>query len=78
MEAQQSYFVYVLQNSAGRFYIGMSDDVQVRLQQHNAGVPRWTKHRGRLGRMDALPNGIRRYSRFGNLRYHPRFQLHPR
>ena len=39
------YRVYVLQNEAGRFYIGLSDDVPRRLEQHNAGVSKWTKTR---------------------------------
>jgi putative endonuclease len=40
------YRVYVIQNLAGRFYIGLSEDVVVRLQQHNEGVSKWTKQRG--------------------------------
>ena len=41
-----AYRVYVLQNSEGRFYVGVSDDVARRLQQHNGGESRWTKGRG--------------------------------
>jgi putative endonuclease len=41
-----NYQVYVLQNLAGRFYIGLSEDVEVRLQEHNSGVSRWTKGKG--------------------------------
>ena len=37
------YRVYVLRNSEGRFYIGLSEDPQHRLQQHNDGISRWTK-----------------------------------
>ena len=40
------YQVYVLQNSEGRFYIGLSEDVAVRLGQHNDGTSKWTRHRG--------------------------------
>jgi len=40
------YCVYVLQNNQGRRYIGLSEDLQLRLDQHNAGVSRWTKDRG--------------------------------
>ncbi len=36
------YRVYLLINEAGRRYIGISEDVGVRLDQHNAGVSRWT------------------------------------
>ena len=40
------YQVYVIQNPAGRFYIGLSEDVQERLHDHNEGISRWTKFRG--------------------------------
>ena len=40
------YRVYVLQNPAGRFYIGLSEDVAVRLKQHDSGVSQWTRSRG--------------------------------
>jgi putative endonuclease len=42
------YFVYVLWSPSGRvFYVGISDDVGVRVAQHNAGKhASWTrKHR---------------------------------
>ncbi len=42
----ESYQVYVLQNTAGRFYIGLSEDVGIRVQQHNDGVSKWTRSRG--------------------------------
>ena len=41
-----AYRVYVLQNSEGKFYIGLSDDVPRRLREHNNGQSRWTKGRG--------------------------------
>jgi predicted GIY-YIG superfamily endonuclease len=40
------YQVYVLQNPNGKFYIGLSENVAVRLQQHNRGVSKWTRNRG--------------------------------
>jgi len=39
-------WVYVIQNSEGRFYIGMTTDLEERLLDHNNGVSNWTKHRG--------------------------------
>ncbi len=36
------YQVYVLQNPANRFYIGLSEDLERRLAQHNAGESKWT------------------------------------
>jgi len=32
------YRVYVIRNLEGRFYIGMSEDVAIRVAQHNEGV----------------------------------------
>ena len=41
------YWVYVLwSDKAQRHYIGVSEDVSKRLEQHNAGVSRWTRGRG--------------------------------
>jgi predicted GIY-YIG superfamily endonuclease len=38
-----AYRVYVLQNPAGKFYVGVSAGVDRRLAEHNAGRSRWTK-----------------------------------
>jgi putative endonuclease len=40
------YQVYVLQNPAGKFYVGLSENVALRLAQHNSGISKWTKSRG--------------------------------
>ncbi|QIF03491.1 GIY-YIG nuclease family protein [Roseimicrobium sp. ORNL1] len=40
------YKVYVVQNEEGRFYIGVSEDVLKRLEDHNNGVSKWTRYRG--------------------------------
>jgi putative endonuclease len=40
------YRVYVIQNPVGKFYIGISEDVAVRVQQHNDGISNWTKGKG--------------------------------
>src|ERR1043165_184184 len=40
------YRVYVIENLQGRRYVGLSENTAVRLQQHNNGVSKWTKHRG--------------------------------
>jgi putative endonuclease len=38
------YFVYILWSASGkRFYIGISESVEARLEQHNSGaLPGWT------------------------------------
>ena len=41
-----TYQVDVIQNSEGRFYIGLSEDITKRLEDHNTGVSKWTKYRG--------------------------------
>ena len=41
-----AYRVYVIRNREGKFYIGPSDDVARRVQQHDAGQSQWTKGRG--------------------------------
>jgi putative endonuclease len=46
MSETNAYQVYVIRNTAGKFYIGLSENVQIRLQQHNHGVSKWTRHRG--------------------------------
>ena len=40
------YSVYVIQNPEGRFYIGLSEDVEKRLHDHNLGISKWTRNRG--------------------------------
>ena len=69
-----AYRVYVLQNVAGRFYIGISEDIPKRLVQHNANASRWTKRKGPrewvwesellpLNAARKLENGIKRQGR---------------
>jgi putative endonuclease len=41
-----TYRVYVIQNREGKFYIGLSDHVDRRVQQHNIGVSKWTRGKG--------------------------------
>jgi predicted GIY-YIG superfamily endonuclease len=40
------YRVYVLENAAGQFYIGITAEMAVRLAQHNHGVSQWTRGKG--------------------------------
>jgi putative endonuclease len=40
------YQVYILSNTSGRGYIGMSADPTARLVQHNDGLSKWTRGRG--------------------------------
>jgi len=41
-----AFFVYILRNPAGRYYIGQTSDLSIRLQRHNEGKVFWTKNRG--------------------------------
>ncbi|GEM_PF-1551592 len=41
-----SCFLYILKNTNGRHYIGITDDVEVRLNKHNRGHVRSTKAYG--------------------------------
>jgi len=40
------YRVYVIQNREGKFYIGLSEDVVRRINQHNVGGSTWTRRKG--------------------------------
>ena len=46
MSVTNGYQVYVIRNATGKFYIGLSENVQIRLRQHNQGVSKWTRYRG--------------------------------
>ena len=39
------YYVYVLENSEGHFYVGHSEDLRQRLQSHNDTGPNWIRPR---------------------------------
>ena len=41
------HIVYVIQSEEGKRYIGYSEDLAKRLEQHNTGVSKWTaKYKG--------------------------------
>ena len=44
--SDRRYWVYVLRNLSGKFYIGLTDDLQRRLTEHNTGASKWTKKHG--------------------------------
>ena len=41
-----AYHVYVIRNRVGKFYIGLSDDIGRRINQHNVGHSKWTRGKG--------------------------------
>ncbi len=44
MDVAKSYTVYVLWSVTGQcHYIGLTEDISVRLTQHNSGISKWTK-----------------------------------
>ena len=41
------YYVYIIQSSkTGQYYIGSTEDIDKRLNEHNRNIMRSTKHRG--------------------------------
>ena len=40
------YQVYILNNAKGQKYIGLTQNLQTRVLQHNSGLSRWTKGKG--------------------------------
>jgi putative endonuclease len=41
-----NYWVYVLENEAGRWYIGQTNNLEARIERHNSQKVRSTKNRG--------------------------------
>jgi len=37
-----THCVYVIENPDGKRYVGLSEDVPLRLRQHNDGLSKWT------------------------------------
>jgi predicted GIY-YIG superfamily endonuclease len=67
-------WVYFIENPEGRFYIGMTTNLEDRLNDHNSGVSTWTKFRGpwtlvwsqersTLGEARKLENKLKRQGR---------------
>ena len=46
MAQEKVYGVYVIQNAAHKFYVGVSEDMRRRVQQHNEGISKWTRGKG--------------------------------
>ncbi len=40
------FWCYILQNPREQFYIGITENLTARLEQHNSGQSKWTKSRG--------------------------------
>jgi putative endonuclease len=36
------YYIYVIQCDIGKLYIGSTDNIEKRLDQHNQGISEWT------------------------------------
>ena len=46
MASPVGYYVYVLRNPSSKLYVGLTENVLHRLDQHNSGVSTWTRARG--------------------------------
>ena len=42
MDTCKPYWVYVIKCDEDRYYIGLSEDTVVRLDEHNKGLSKWT------------------------------------
>jgi putative endonuclease len=42
----KAYRCYLIQNASGKRYIGLSEDVAIRLQDHNSGISKYTAKHG--------------------------------
>ena len=40
------FYIYILQNSSGRFYIGYTSNLEERIKRHQQGRSPYTKNRG--------------------------------
>ena len=40
------YYIYIIGNTEGKYYIGATSDLDGRLKKHNQQGSRWTKHKG--------------------------------
>jgi len=46
MKNSVKYSTYIIQNPVGKFYIGQTNNLEKRINQHNAGKSRYTKGKG--------------------------------
>ena len=40
---EQKYWVYILRSSEGKYYIGQTNDIERRLNEHEVGISIWTR-----------------------------------
>jgi len=40
------YYVYIIENTSLRRYIGVTSNLEERLKKHNQSGTKWTKHKG--------------------------------
>jgi putative endonuclease len=43
MDTNKLYEVYVIKSENNRYYIGLSENADKRLKEHNQGLSKWTK-----------------------------------
>jgi len=42
MNTNKPYKVYIIKSECAKFYIGLSEDIEKRLTEHNTGKSKWT------------------------------------
>lgn len=42
MNTQKPYYVYVIRSEGGRYYVGLSENAEERVEKHNEGLSDWT------------------------------------
>ena len=39
---EKPYYLYIIQSECGHYYVGISEEIEYRINQHNEGVSKWT------------------------------------
>ncbi|MBT4277537.1 GIY-YIG nuclease family protein [Candidatus Falkowbacteria bacterium] len=58
MDTNKPYEVYIIKSECGKLYTGMSENADIRLKNHNAGISKWTSkyQNWRMVYKESFPN----------------------